>query len=75
MEKSSVISLLSFVIVLLFLFFAFFLLTVKTNKKLSNRLLAAFLIITAIDISVFFLPQFYRFTTFIRNASHSDFFF
>ncbi len=31
-------------------FLAFFLLTVKTNNKISNRLFAAFLIITAIDI-------------------------
>lgn len=54
------VSVISFVVVLLFLFFAFFLLTVKTNNKTRNGLLASFLIITAIDISVFF---YYRYIT------------
>ncbi|WP_299672621.1 AraC family transcriptional regulator [uncultured Tenacibaculum sp.] len=58
MEKVSVIAVLGFIIFLLFLFFAGFLLTVKTNKKLGNRLLAFFLIVTALDISVFFYSMF-----------------
>lgn len=53
-------SIVSFVIVLIFLFFACFLLTVPTANKTRNRLLASFLIITAIDISVFF---YYRYIT------------
>jgi AraC-like DNA-binding protein len=54
MNSIEIISLLSIVIFILFLLLGAFLLTVKTQKKLSNRLLAAFLIITAIDISAFF---------------------
>ena len=58
MDNESIISIVSFIIVALFLFFSAFLLTVKTNKKLSNQLLTSFLIITAIDISVFFYHNF-----------------
>lgn len=58
MNNNVIIGILGFIIVLLFLFFSGFLLTVKTDKKLSNRLLAAFLIITAIDISAFFYHNF-----------------
>ncbi len=58
MENTSIIGIISFIIVVLFLLFAAFLLTVKTTKKLSNKLLASFLIITAIDISVFFYHNF-----------------
>lgn len=58
MENSSIISVLAIIIVLLFLFFSVFLLTVKTEKKLSNALLAAFLVVTAIDISAFFYTQY-----------------
>lgn len=54
MTNEYIIAILGFIIFILFLFFAGFLLTVKTNKKLSNILLASFLIITAIDISAFF---------------------
>ncbi len=54
MENASIISVLGIIIVLLFLFFSVFLCTVKTEKKLSNYLLASFLIIIAIDVSVFF---------------------
>jgi AraC-like DNA-binding protein len=57
-NNNVIIGILGFIIVLLFLFFSGFLLTVKTDKKLSNRLLAAFLIITAIDISAFFYTNF-----------------
>jgi AraC-like DNA-binding protein len=58
MNNTSIIGVLAFVIVLIFLFFAAFLLTVKTNKKLSNNLLAAFLISIALDISAFVYTQF-----------------
>jgi len=58
MENSLIISLLGIIIVLLFLFFSVFLVTVKTEKKLSNYLLASFLVVTAIDISVFFYGNF-----------------
>jgi AraC-like DNA-binding protein len=58
MDNESIIGITSFVIVTLFLLFSTFLLTVKTTKKLSNQLLASFLIITAIDVSVFFYSNF-----------------
>lgn len=58
MDNTSVISIVSFIIVLLFVLLSIFLLSVKTNKKLSNQLLASFLIITAVDISFFFYRNF-----------------
>lgn len=58
MDNSAIISIISLIIVVLFLFFAVFLVSVKTTKKLSNKLLASFLIVTAVDISVFFYASF-----------------
>lgn len=58
MNYESIIPFLAVLIVLLFLLFSGFLLSVKAKKKLSNQLLASFLIITAIDISAFFYHQF-----------------
>lgn len=58
MNFESTIPFLAVLIVILFLLFSFFLLSVKTKKKLANRLLASFLIITAIDISAFFYSNF-----------------
>lgn len=50
---------LAFVIFSLHVFFSAFLLTVKTGKLLSNRLLVLFLLITAVDISNFVFQDFY----------------
>lgn len=52
----------SFALLIFFLhlLFSAFLLTLKTGKPLSNRLLAAFLLITAIDISNFIFYGFYQ---------------
>ena len=61
MDNSSIISIVSFIIVILFLLLGVFLLSVKSSKKLSNQLLASFLIITAVDISVFFYHNFIEF--------------
>ena len=58
MNFDSIIPVLAILIVILFLLFSVFLLSVKTEKKLSNQLLAAFLIVTALDISAFFYHQF-----------------
>lgn len=58
MNYESIIPFLAVLIVVLFLLFSTFLLSVKTEKKLSNQLLAAFLIVTAIDISAFFYYKF-----------------
>ena len=58
MNFDSIIPFLAVVIVVLFLFFSVFLLTVKTEKKLSNILLAMFLTVVAVDISAFFYTEF-----------------
>ncbi|MFK8060654.1 MAG: helix-turn-helix domain-containing protein [Polaribacter sp.] len=57
MNYESIIPFLAVIIVVLFLFFSVFLLTVKTEKKLSNTLLASFLIVVALDISAFFYTK------------------
>jgi hypothetical protein len=54
----STVELLSIFSVFLYLFFAGYLLTVKTNKKLSNLLFAISLIIIALDLSAYFYPKF-----------------
>lgn len=54
MSYESIISVLGIIIFILFTLFSIFLLSVKAEKKLSNRLLAAFLLATALDISSFF---------------------
>lgn len=43
------------IIVFLMIFFSIFLLTVKSNKTLSNRIFALFLLITAFDLTGFFV--------------------
>ena len=58
MDNSSLISVLGVIIVFLFLFFSVFLFTVKTEKKLSNILLASFLVVVSIDVSAFFYVNF-----------------
>jgi len=58
MNFDSAIPLLAILIVILFLLFSIFLLSVKREKKLSNQLLAGFLIFTAIDISAFFYQKY-----------------
>lgn len=60
MNFESIIPFLAVLIVIFFLLFSGFLFSVKTEKKLSNQLLAAFLIVTAIDISAFFYHQHIR---------------
>lgn len=52
------IELLSIFSVFLFLFFAGYLLSLKTNKKLSNLLFAVYLIVIALDLTAFFYPKF-----------------
>lgn len=58
MNYESIIPFLAIIIVVLFLFFSVFLLTVKTEKRISNVLLATFLIVVATDISAFFYSKF-----------------
>ncbi|HEA22526.1 hypothetical protein LCGC14_1548640 [marine sediment metagenome] len=58
MIHTSLIGILALIICILFVLFATFLLSVHTEKTLSNRLLACFLLVTAIDISAFFYREF-----------------
>lgn len=58
MNSTSLIGILALIICILFFLFATFLLTVKADKKLSNCLLATFLLVTAVDISAFFYHEF-----------------
>lgn len=58
MDNSLIMTIISLIFVFVALLFSVFLLTVKTNKKLSNILLASFLLVIAIDISVFFYYDF-----------------
>lgn len=52
MEKINLLVTISVITMLTSLFLSLFLVTVKTQHKLSNRLFAFFLILTAIDISI-----------------------
>ncbi|KIQ22748.1 DNA-binding protein [Flavobacterium sp. MEB061] len=54
MDKINLLVTISIIITFIALFLSFFLLTVKTAHKLSNRLFAFFLVLTAIDISANF---------------------
>lgn len=51
MDKINLLATISIITIFISLFLSFFLLTVKTEYKLSNRLFAFFLVLTAIDIS------------------------
>lgn len=52
MEKINLLATISLIVISISLFLSLFLVTVKTEHKLSNRLFAFFLILSAIDISV-----------------------
>lgn len=58
MDNYAILSIISLMIVFISSLFAIFLLTVKTKNKTSNRLIAAFLILVAFDISSFFYHRF-----------------
>src|SRR6187402_3578792 len=51
MDKINLLMIVTVISLFISLFLAFFLVTVKTKYKISNYLFAAFLIVTAIDIS------------------------
>ena len=54
MEGVSLITFVSIITFFLCVFFAFFLLNVKSKNRISNKLFAVFLILTALDISAWF---------------------
>ncbi len=58
MDNYAILSIISFLIVFVSILFSVFLLTVKSENKISNPLIAAYLIIVAIDISSFFYHRF-----------------
>jgi len=58
MDKLNFLEVIAAIAVFISLLLAVFLLTVKTERKLENRLFAAFLIINAIDISGLFMHLF-----------------
>lgn len=71
MDKLSFLEVIAAMAVFISLLLATFLLTVKTERKLENRLFAAFLIINAIDISGIFMHLFvdsYNLKTFKISA-------
>lgn len=51
MDKINVWETIAIIVMIIALFLAFFLITVKTTHKLSNRIFAFFLLLTAIDVS------------------------
>ncbi|KIA99273.1 histidine kinase [Flavobacterium sp. KMS] len=57
MNNFSYLKIIALIAVFVLLLLVFFLLTVKTKNKLSNRLIASYLILTAIDISGFFIAE------------------
>ncbi|SHG12497.1 helix-turn-helix domain-containing protein [Chryseobacterium vrystaatense] len=71
MDKLSFLEVIAAIAVFISLLLAVFLVTVKTERKLENRLFAAFLIINAIDISGLFMHLFidsYNLKTFKISA-------
>jgi len=58
MDKLSFLNGVAWIAVFVSLLLAFFLLTVKTENKLANRLFAIFFILTAVDLSGFFVYDF-----------------
>jgi AraC-like DNA-binding protein len=66
MTEIQLLNSLSRIIVFLLAFFSFFLLTVKTTKKKSNQLFSVFLLLVAIDISAFFLNDWFSKQPFIE---------
>ena len=60
MEEPIFLSTISLITVFLMLLLAFFLLTVNTKNKLSNRIFASFLVLTAFDLSSFFTDKYFE---------------
>ncbi|TDE53089.1 AraC family transcriptional regulator [Flavobacterium sp. GT3P67] len=60
MYKPIFLNSISSITIFIMLLLAFFLLTVNTKNKLSNRLFAGFLMITAFDLSSFFTDKYFE---------------
>ncbi len=59
MNSLELVSSLGKIIFFLMLLFSFFLLTVKSEKKMANRIFALFLLVTALDLTGLFLSDFF----------------
>ena len=60
MDKPIFLNIISSTTIFIMLLLAFFLLTVNTKNKLSNRLFASFLMVTAFDLSSFFTDKYFE---------------
>jgi AraC-like DNA-binding protein len=60
MDKLNFLNTITLISVFVMLLLAFFLFTVNTKNKLSNRLFASFLILTAFDLSSFFTDKYFE---------------
>ncbi|WP_395057431.1 helix-turn-helix domain-containing protein [Flavobacterium sp.] len=60
MDKSNFLNTITLISVFVMLLLSFFLLTVNTKNKLSNRLFASFLMLTAFDLSSFFTDNYFE---------------
>ena len=60
MDKPIFLNIISLITIFIMLLLAFFLLTVNTKNKLSNRLFASFLMVTAFDLSSFFTDKYFE---------------
>jgi AraC-like DNA-binding protein len=60
MDKPTFLNNISTITIFIMLLLAFFLLTVKTKNKLSNRLFASFLLLTAFDLSSFITEKYFE---------------
>ncbi|MEO8235070.1 MAG: helix-turn-helix transcriptional regulator [Flavobacterium sp.] len=60
MDKSNFLNTITLISIFVMLLLASFLLTVNTKNKLSNRLFASFLILTAFDLSSFFTDKYFE---------------
>lgn len=60
MDKPTLLNNISTITIFIMLLLAFFLLTVNTKTKLSNRLFASFLLLTAFDLSSFFTDKYFE---------------
>ena len=60
MDKTNFLNTITLITIFVMLLLAFFLLTVNTKNKLSNRLFAGFLLLTAFDLSSFFTDNYFE---------------
>src|SRR3970040_1079427 len=60
MDKTNILNTITFITIFVMLLLAFFLLTVNAKNKLSNRLFAAFLLLTTFDLTSFLTGNYFE---------------